>query len=39
MRGKDKCLCESCGKWFHTQCQELCDEAVDALESYELPWV
>ena len=40
IEGKEKCiLCESCGKWFHTQCQELCDEAIDALESYELPWV
>ena len=40
IEGKDKCiLCESCGKWFHTQCQELCHQAIDALESYELPWV
>ena len=34
-------MCESCGGWFHTHCQDLSPGAVEALETfkYELPWV
>ena len=40
IEGREKCImCESCGGWFHTHCQELSPGAIDALESFELPWV
>ena len=32
-------MCDSCGAWFHADCQALCVGALDAIMTYDLPWI
>ena len=38
--GKEKSIeCEACLEWYHPKCQDLCGEALNAINTYNLLWI